>query len=661
MSYLVNTSKVSTLTINGVDRTNIFKSFQCADNTANRTGLITTKGSLILGLALGNLDISTYNRVLFRRGQLVILDMKGPSGTTYRHPRGYLYVLSTSYAPESDEVIIELGCRLSLMELTGDIEELLDLVEFSLPEENEDFNNISTALALTGHIVYQNNQGTLVKRKFFPDNLQYGANVQGAWSSFLGITALSVAPLSNTGPLPDFLDLNYVLPGDETTEVGDTIVDTTTSNYYVQFPMKTYTRILSGGLESVLGTTVTTRSSSLTTDCGNNPNPPDIPSGGEPCTDGFEVVDSVTYLSVTNTSEQTTYNTGPGGQTAYILQEVYGPALEVNSQFYTDLYGFCVQSYSSTCSNFCTPKGEHNVLQGRTETTYNYGADGEVISTVTANYRHAGSAAIPSDWRSGYTDDETGEYIEEWDTAEIEALLLTDTLYLDSHVTVTYEYDDQGGTTEKTTTYTSMASRGVGLNIGRTFQGGLTAALSTIDAFNGIQTSQTRISQIISSNASLPDRTNNVTEISSEGTEMFTSFPVFTAAFESTNQIAGPYSIKEGLPIDLTNLPEMSISEITSFIINTVDIYGNYLALWLKGEALGLRISEALREDFISTWYPGQPFWYHDPGSGEVLVMLADAGSWAVDTEGAVVTFQGVWIGVSNGTPVLPENTIGGF
>lgn len=665
MSYLVNTSRVSTLTINGVDRTNIFKSFQCADSTANRTGLITTKGSVVLGLRAGGLDISTYNRLLFRRGQVVILDMKGPSGTVYRHPRGYLYVLSTSYSPENDEVVIEVGCRIALMELTEEIDALLSYPEFTLPEENRDFGNISTALALTGHIVYQNNQGALAKRKFFPANLQYGSNVQGAWASFLGITTLNVAPLSNTGALPDWLDFQYTLPGDSSTQVGDIITDTTTSQYYIAFPMKTYTRILRGNFNTITGTTTSPRIGTLTTDCGTNPNPPNIPSGLEPCTDNFEVVDSTTYLSVSNTSIQTTYNTGPGGQTSRIVQEVYGPALEVNSQFFTDKYGFCVQSYSSTCSNFCRPDGENTVLQGRTITEYFYGSDGEVTSTFVTNYKHLGAAAIPSDWRASYKDDETGETIETWKGDQIDSILSSNRLYRDSLVVTSYAYDDQGGTTEYTATYTSMASRGVGLSIGRTFQGGIAASASSLDALRGIVTRQTRTSRITSTNPSLPDRTNNAAESTNEGVETVSSFPVFVSwkqpAYTNAIEEAGPYVIRESLPIDLLQVGSLTPAQLRNFIQDTAQEYGNYLSAWLRGENLGLRISEALREDFVTTWYPGQPFWYHDPNSGEVLVMLADAGSWAVAEDGAVVTFQGVWIGISNGTPVLPENTLGGF
>lgn len=651
MAYLANSSRVHTLYINGVDRTDNFISFQCADSTANRTGLISTKGNITLGLKPNGLDISTYDRLLFKRGHVVLLDMKTPSGSIYRHPRGYLFVLSTNYSPDASTVNIEVGCRIALAELTENIDELLPFCPFTLPEEAESFSNISAALTISGEVVYQNKQGTLVKRNFFPTNLNYGYNIQGEWLSVLGLTALDVAPLSGNAPLPDAVILTYNLPGSSSSSYGSITTDTTISRYYIQFPMKTYKRTLRWGFgfSDIESTTTTPQYPSLTTDCGNTPDAPGPTDGIEPCTEGFELVDSTEYLSVTNTSEQITYNQGPAGQVSRVVQTVSGPALEVNSQFFTDLYGYCVQSYSNRCSNFCQPKGENTVIQAKTITENFYDTDGTLVLETRSSFVHLAAAAIPTDWRSTFTDDETGETIEQWNGTAIELLLLSDTLYLDSIVFTEYDYFSDGGTIQKTTTYTSLASRNIGIS-----------APSMLDARQGIKTSQTRISRTLSANPALPDRTNNTTSSTSDSIEVTSSFPVFKDAYISPPAVAGPYYAKENFPIDLLTLPGYTYSQLFALMQLYSEKYGFYLINWLKGEALGLRVSEVLNEKFSTSWYPGQPFSYYDSDSGEVLILAADAASWVVAEEGSVVTFQGVWLGVSNGNVTLPENIVGG-
>ena len=90
MSYLINKTRLSSLTIGGVDRTNAMISWSVSDTTAFNNGCITTTGTVVLGTSAGSGLQNDYGRTRFKRGQVVTLDITYADGTTARHPRGLL-------------------------------------------------------------------------------------------------------------------------------------------------------------------------------------------------------------------------------------------------------------------------------------------------------------------------------------------------------------------------------------------------------------------------------------------------------------------------------------------------------------------------------------------------------------------------------------------
>ena len=106
MSYLVNQTRVSSLTVGGVNYTSSLVDWQASDQTAYKNGCIQTTGSLTLGSYPGGPPVEDYDRDNFRRGTVVILDITDPLGTPYRHPRGYLYVISSSYDVEGEQLVV---------------------------------------------------------------------------------------------------------------------------------------------------------------------------------------------------------------------------------------------------------------------------------------------------------------------------------------------------------------------------------------------------------------------------------------------------------------------------------------------------------------------------------------------------------------------------
>ena len=118
MGYLVNQTRVSSLTIGGVDYTSSMVSWTASDQSAYKNGALQTTGTLVIGSQPGGFPVDDYDKNSFRRGDIVILDVVEPGGLPYRHPRGYLHVISTSYDIEGQTLEVELGCRLVLIALT---------------------------------------------------------------------------------------------------------------------------------------------------------------------------------------------------------------------------------------------------------------------------------------------------------------------------------------------------------------------------------------------------------------------------------------------------------------------------------------------------------------------------------------------------------------
>ena len=102
MSYLSNNTRVYSLTIEGVDYTSNLINWSASDESANKNGCIITTGTVVLGTKPGGVVIEDYDGNNFRRGDSVVLTVSTSDGGVTRHPRGLLYVVSTSYNAETE-------------------------------------------------------------------------------------------------------------------------------------------------------------------------------------------------------------------------------------------------------------------------------------------------------------------------------------------------------------------------------------------------------------------------------------------------------------------------------------------------------------------------------------------------------------------------------
>lgn len=633
MPYLVNKTRVSSLTINGTDYTANLSNWSCSDTSAYKNGLIQTTGAMVLQTLTGT-SLEDYDRNLFRRGQPIVLDVTFPDGTTSRHPRGLLYVVSVSYSPESETIEVEMACRIALASLTDQTSTLASLPSITLdPARKNDYQNIAMALAAEGKAAYQDNTGNLVVVNFFGTDDTDGIE-EGSWVSVLGETTLSAAPLAGGSALPDGIKLSYQVPvativdeEDQANQESEnkTQITETDSYYFLTYPATIYTRSGDGELPG----SVTDGSTPTATDsgCGNTPEQPGDNGAGS-CNNNYVLSqDPVTVPAYKRQEARTEYK-GPGGQVSSRYSEVRGPAIEANQQYYADKFAYCRYTWATACqpNGGCPLDGLNEILLGYTEQTNRYGSSGELIETVTDTYIPTLAGAQPFDWRAGVVNGAPQNF----------TTLSTSTMFRSQRRLE--EFSKEGNTNvTKTTVWTSSTARQSGIKSGN------------IDALSGQKTVEIRKSTTITGNAVLPDTVNTV-ETSTEDRE--TIVQLFGTSYVTPPPEAGPYYLEDSVPVPV-------LYDNTSQIEAFVNKYSKSLSSFVKGDTFGLQIAETLRKEISDSWVPGCAFRYCDTYKNKISAMRMDATTWNVDSNECVLVTSGLWLGFSDGTLSLGSNVVG--
>lgn len=643
MAYLNNGSRLASLVIGGVNYTSSLEEFVVSDSSANKNGIIATTGTITLKSYGDTPDMEDYDRDNFRRGTLVTLDVTTPSGSVVRHPRGHLYVISTGYQPESNTLLVEVGCRLALAALSEDVTAILPLVPVPLDPAQQTYQNIAASFASAGKYIYQDNQGAFQVAKFF-GNDSTASVATGEWVSVLGVTTIQASPLAGSGAIPDQINLSYQVPSDAlvSDQKGKIEENVTESYYYTQYPSIIYTRkpTAPSPPNAPTPTPPSPKPSPTppTSGCGNTP-PLPSPETGSPtpqgggeivsCSDQYETKQQATFVPAYRRELSRTIYNGPSGQVSYIYSEARGPAIEANPQYYSDKYAYCRYTYASQCNpnGACPMEGLQNQLLQYEEQYNYYGPANELIKTVKDTWLTKLSGAQPSDWRSGITSGVANSF----------RTISSTGMYRAQRVETVYKYG-ANQTTQEQTTYSSITSR----------QSGISGS-GSIDALSGIKTFQRRFSTTISANPVAPDIVNTVTTATAERNK---TLLLFSDRYLMSPIESGPYEIDEQIPVPVLFEQEDDINDV-------VDTYSQYLIFFVKGDAFGLQVTEILRDDIITNWRPGMPFRYYDPKKGKIIAMRMDACSWGVDGQQAIVSTNGVYLGTSNGTLTIPRNLQG--
>lgn len=630
MSYFVNTGRPAALTINGTSYLNNLISWVASDSSAFKNGIISTTGTLVLGKVQGGYGVSDYDRNNFRRGMPIILTITYPDGTTSRHPRGLLYVVSTSYDVENEQLSVEMGCRLALAALTDDTTALETLAPIYLDPAQRRFSNISASFATAGQYIYQDNMGDFQVGSFFSgDGL--GTVAASSWTSILGGTALSARPLAGAQAIPDQVEITFQVPASSVAvdESGKVDIVETSSYYYTVYPATIYVRSGDGTLPS--GVTedpvyASTGGIGRVSGCGNTPAEP-AGNGLPTCSAGYQTEATDLIIPAFRRETQTTEYKGPAGQVSRIFTEVRGPAIEANRQYYADSFAYCRAVWATACqpNGACPVDGTDEILLGYTEQLNYYGSANELIRTITDEYATRLSAAKPTDWRSGINNGVPQDF----------TTINVGDLYRASRVDVQY-YDEGAWRVQDTITHTSISSNGSGL-------------AGDLDALAGVTTRQTRKSTTIGVAPVQPDTANSATTNTVEEVEKAI---LFADGYTEPPAEAGPYVIKESALTPLLDNDEAVREGMKA-------VYSDYLTRFIKGDALGMEIAEGLRKDIATSWHPGTPFRYVDNGNTTVLALRMDATTWGVSLDGSVVGMNGIWVGTATGTGSTGRNLVG--
>ena len=390
--YLVNQAKPHKVYIGGVDYTDQFVSLSLSDSSAFRQGIITTTGTLQLATTLNAGGLNDYDRDKFKRGQTVQVDLLYSNGFIERHPRGFLYVLATSWDPEAYTLNVEVGCELAMRRLTDEIEDLVSQAPIPLDPAQRTYEGLSSSLAADGAVMWCDRYGQLQIANFFNDTP--GQTEAGYWTSVKGMTALSVKGLAGNKSIPDRIKLSYQFPEDVVGEDGTNRIDVveTESVYFLRYPAPTFKRVPNPG--SNIGTIVTEPISvnpappPSGAPSGNVPPPPTTIGGGAititipptACSSSYETVEDAVYMPADRYEVSTTTYGAPAAQVSVVNREMYGPQIEANSQYFADRFSYCRGIYASACNPMgdCPFDGMNRVLLARNVTLNTYGQANEL-------------------------------------------------------------------------------------------------------------------------------------------------------------------------------------------------------------------------------------------------------------------------------------------
>lgn len=598
MTWIAQKTRGTRVTIAGVDYTEALVDVALTDASAMGAGIVTCSGTIKLAQTSGGLDVRDLTRTLFTRGSQVLIDVRDGAGNWTRHPRGFLFVISSTFEPESNTLEVEVGCGLVMRSLSDNVDGLLGFTSLYLAEADQDFASLSSALFSEAKVLWQDGTGTNRLADVFDGDGGGSQKAPAEWVSVGGVTAIEASPLSVGTIPPDRIELTYrwrnvISPGGGTGETEET-----ESDYFLEHPANWLAEVAVNGSPTV------------------------------------QTVKRNYAVHAVATSSKV-YE-GPGGQLSYEYQDRIGPAVELAGQYYADLFESCRGvvdwfEVKGDPNHGCEPGGLQGVTQSYSTRTYEYGSGGEVLRTVESQYRNRLSCAVPANWRPGAV------YV----NGEVVTLpwrsIPEDEYFLNQRVITAYEYFDDR-TVQTTETWRSPCNcNNAGLDAG------------SIDATEGSKTTERRTSRSRLANPAQPDRAPSVDVAKTETGSI--SDERGAGGYLTNVPGAGPIRLQVQVPTALEG--PVAAAEVTASRFLT------YYRDLLEGDAGGLRVIEPLRAEVLAGYVPGMPFSYVDPQSGTVIKLRMNATSWALNRDEAMVSTDGLFIGISNGSLVVPSNVVG--
>ena len=133
-----------------------------------------TTGTVELSTVWNGAPAADYGYGEFRRGEILTLEVAvGPS--LQMHPRGRLRVLTSSYSPESESTLLEVGCQIAYDKLLDNFETYEQYAPFTLDPVSTTFEGLNGALASASQYIYQDSDGNIVKKDILDDGASFNS------------------------------------------------------------------------------------------------------------------------------------------------------------------------------------------------------------------------------------------------------------------------------------------------------------------------------------------------------------------------------------------------------------------------------------------------------------------------------------------------------
>lgn len=429
------------------------------------------------------------------------------------------------------------------------------------------------------------------------------------------------------------------------------------------------------------------------TSCGAVPERPDLPKRNEndpqtettttvkhTCYSFYKVNKAAVFLPAKRKDVTTSVYSNEFGTLEYEETLTYGPLIEVNSNYFADKYAYCKNVYAHPCnpSGGCSYYGavENDAFQliEKNTTEYIYSEEGEVLETIQDRYLTELAAGVRTDWRATSLEvgDQNGGVSDEGFDNSFADSHLNLFRYQRVHVkNVKNKVGNRIDQYQDTTTYTSVVARNPGLYSSR---GG---GKRDIDALKGIVTT-TRNRRQYNADQFQPPRLeepvpdlvpreldlpfNDLGELDFELPQFDLDFELPDFGFDFEDELNfDPLQLDWEAPVleEQEEIPGLIEADSEEELEELVETYAAVYEAFIEGESKGLALSESLRKDLTTDWYPTRKLTYYDERHDRLLAMRMDASSWSMDAESAVVTTTALWMNGLTGTVNIPDNVKG--
>ena len=217
----INTSRKIGVSINGRDYTSNLISGSISDDSSLNTSIIKTSGTITLGGAHGGTHVDLFGRKLPVGSRVnITTSVAGSGGYGAIHPRGHLYVISSSTDLQSQTTTVEVGCILQLISsyeqaFSDRVYDLFWLVEDSLKYfviNDYSLATLDSILQTLGKSIFQCSGGGIHLL-----DIPVGLNSQAGGGGFTSIdqqTAIEMTTFTDVASSDDPLSLSIALSFD---------------------------------------------------------------------------------------------------------------------------------------------------------------------------------------------------------------------------------------------------------------------------------------------------------------------------------------------------------------------------------------------------------------------------------------------------------------